>query len=108
MLTEERILGAVDHPFLARLYGTIQTDTHLHFLMQVCACCCCLFGWQQQLPCLFFGWHQEVDGCSFDTAPEALFRLRCILHPLLSPFEKLNSRQPVLRSSAGAASCMAC
>jgi serine/threonine protein kinase len=36
VLTEERILGAVDHPFLARLYGTIQTDTHLHFLMQVC------------------------------------------------------------------------
>lgn len=35
VLTEERILGAVDHPFLARLYGTIQTDTHLHFLMQV-------------------------------------------------------------------------
>jgi PAS domain S-box-containing protein len=36
VLTEERILGAVDHPFLARLYGTIQTDTHLHFLMQYC------------------------------------------------------------------------
>ena len=34
VLTEERILGAVDHPFLAHLYATIQTDTHLHFLMQ--------------------------------------------------------------------------
>mmetsp|Transcript_18646 Transcript_18646/g.56351 ORF Transcript_18646/g.56351 Transcript_18646/m.56351 type:complete len:723 (+) Transcript_18646:282-2450(+) len=36
VLTEERILGAVDHPFLAHLYATIQTDTHLHFLMQYC------------------------------------------------------------------------
>ena len=54
VLTEERILGAVDHPFLARLYGTIQTDTHLHFLMQVrctflpssCLCFarCCMLG----------------------------------------------------------------
>jgi len=33
VLTEERILSAVDHPFVANLYGTIQTDTHLHFLM---------------------------------------------------------------------------
>ena len=36
VLTEERILSAVDHPFLANLYGTIQTDTHLHFLMEFC------------------------------------------------------------------------
>lgn len=36
MLAEERILAAVDHPFLANLYGTIQTDTHLHFLMKFC------------------------------------------------------------------------
>lgn len=36
VLAEERILAAVDHPFLANLYGTIQTDTHLHFLMQFC------------------------------------------------------------------------
>jgi phototropin len=42
VLTEERILGAVDHPFLARLYGTIQTDTHLHFLMQVRSGSCVL------------------------------------------------------------------
>ena len=34
VLTEARILAAVDHPFLASLYGTIVTDTHLHFLMQ--------------------------------------------------------------------------
>ena len=37
VLTEARILAAVDHPFLASLYGTIVTDTHLHFLMQACA-----------------------------------------------------------------------
>lgn len=36
VLTEARILSAVDHPFLASLYGTIITDTHLHFLMQLC------------------------------------------------------------------------
>ena len=36
VLTEARILAAVDHPFLASLYGTIATDTHLHFLMQIC------------------------------------------------------------------------
>ena len=36
VLTEARILSAVDHPFLASLYGTITTDTHLHFLMQIC------------------------------------------------------------------------
>jgi hypothetical protein len=33
VLTEERILSMVDHPFVANLFGTIQTDTHLHFLM---------------------------------------------------------------------------
>ena len=36
VLTEARILAAVDHPFLASLYGTVATDTHLHFLMQLC------------------------------------------------------------------------
>ena len=36
MLTEAGILDVVDHPFLATLYGTIQTDTHLHFLMEYC------------------------------------------------------------------------
>jgi serine/threonine protein kinase len=35
VLTEAKILSAVDHPFLASLYGTIVTDSHLHFLMQV-------------------------------------------------------------------------
>ena len=29
-------LRAVDHPFVASLYGTIQTGTHLHFLMEYC------------------------------------------------------------------------
>ena len=29
-------LAAVDHPFVASLYGTIQTGTHLHFLMEYC------------------------------------------------------------------------
>ncbi len=36
VLTECGILGAVDHPFLATLYCTIQTDTHLHFVMEYC------------------------------------------------------------------------
>ncbi len=26
----------MDHPFVASLYGTIQTGTHLHFLMEYC------------------------------------------------------------------------
>jgi serine/threonine protein kinase len=34
--TEEAILSTVDHPFLATLYGTLQTDTHLHFLLEYC------------------------------------------------------------------------
>uniref|UniRef100_A0A126WY62 non-specific serine/threonine protein kinase n=2 Tax=unclassified Uronema (in: green algae) TaxID=2689038 RepID=A0A126WY62_9CHLO len=36
VLTEEGILTSVDHPFLATLYCTIQTDTHLHFVMEFC------------------------------------------------------------------------
>ncbi|GIL96732.1 hypothetical protein Vretimale_2539 [Volvox reticuliferus] len=36
VLTECSILAAVDHPFLATLYCTIQTDTHLHFVMEYC------------------------------------------------------------------------
>ena len=36
VLTEEEILQAVDHPFLASLAGTIETSTHLHFLMEFC------------------------------------------------------------------------
>ncbi|KAK9814220.1 hypothetical protein WJX72_002492 [[Myrmecia] bisecta] len=36
VLTEEKILSSVDHPFLATLYGTIMTDTHLHFLLEYC------------------------------------------------------------------------
>nr|AML77557.1 putative LOV domain-containing protein [Stigeoclonium helveticum] len=36
VLTEENILSCVDHPFLATLYCTIQTDTHLHFVMEFC------------------------------------------------------------------------
>nr|AML79332.1 putative LOV domain-containing protein [Chlamydomonas sp. BC-2016] len=36
VLTEERILTLVDHPFLATLFVTIQTDTHLHFVMEYC------------------------------------------------------------------------
>eukprot|EP00887_Chlorella_sp_A99_P007263 scaffold2.g7263.t1 len=34
--TEERILSTVDHPFLATLYATMQTDSHLHFLLEYC------------------------------------------------------------------------
>jgi hypothetical protein len=36
VLTECQILAAVDHPFLATLYCTIQTDSHLHFVMEYC------------------------------------------------------------------------
>nr|AML78527.1 putative LOV domain-containing protein [Pandorina morum] len=36
VLTECAILAAVDHPYLATLYCTIQTDTHLHFVMEYC------------------------------------------------------------------------
>jgi serine/threonine protein kinase len=36
VLTEERILMSVDHPFLPTLYCTIQTETHLHFIMEFC------------------------------------------------------------------------
>nr|AML77443.1 putative LOV domain-containing protein [Volvox globator] len=36
VLTECCILAAVDHPFLATLYCTIQTETHLHFVMEYC------------------------------------------------------------------------
>lgn len=36
VLAEAAILAKVDHPFLASLWGTIQTKTHLHFLMEVC------------------------------------------------------------------------
>eukprot|EP00798_Chlamydomonas_sp_ICE-L_P007879 gene7879-1089_t len=36
VLTEQMILTKVDHPFLPTLYCTIQTDTHLHFVMEFC------------------------------------------------------------------------
>jgi serine/threonine protein kinase len=36
VLTEESILTAIDHPFLATCYCTIQTDSHLHFVMEFC------------------------------------------------------------------------
>nr|AML79589.1 putative LOV domain-containing protein [Asteromonas gracilis] len=36
VLTEVFILNLVDHPFLPTLYCTLQTDTHLHFLMEYC------------------------------------------------------------------------
>lgn len=36
VLTEASILERVDHPFLATLYCSIQTDTHLHFVMEYC------------------------------------------------------------------------
>ena len=35
VLAEAAILNAIDHPFLASLWGTIVTKTHLHFLMEV-------------------------------------------------------------------------
>ena len=36
VLTEERILTSVDHPFLATLYATIKTESHLHFILEFC------------------------------------------------------------------------
>ena len=37
MLTEESILSKIDHPFLANLYCTLETPSHLHFLLQICS-----------------------------------------------------------------------
>lgn len=34
--TEQRILSEVDHPFCATLYCTMQTEMHLHFVMEHC------------------------------------------------------------------------
>ena len=36
VLTEAQVLSVVDHPFLPTLYCTLQTDTHLHFVMEFC------------------------------------------------------------------------
>eukprot|EP00775_Hariotina_reticulata_P006771 gene6771-6988_t len=36
VLTEEGILAKIDHPFLATCYCTMQTDSHLHFVMEFC------------------------------------------------------------------------
>eukprot|EP00873_Tetraselmis_striata_P009108 jgi/Tetstr1/429372/TSEL_019286.t1 len=35
--TEQAILASVDHPFLATLYCTLDTPSHLHFILQICA-----------------------------------------------------------------------
>ena len=35
VLTESHILSLVDHPFLPTVYCTLQTETHLHFVMEV-------------------------------------------------------------------------
>ncbi|KAL4442423.1 hypothetical protein ABPG77_005007 [Micractinium sp. CCAP 211/92] len=35
--TEHTVLQAVDHPFLAKMYATLQTDTHMHFLLEYCS-----------------------------------------------------------------------
>jgi serine/threonine protein kinase len=36
VLTEESILAVIDHPFLATCYCSLQTDSHLHFVMEYC------------------------------------------------------------------------
>lgn len=36
VLTECTILSMVDHPFLPTVYCILQTDTHLHFVMEYC------------------------------------------------------------------------
>jgi phototropin len=35
--TEEQILASIDHPFLATCYAQLQTDTHLHFVLEYCS-----------------------------------------------------------------------
>lgn len=35
--TEERILASIDHPFLATCYAQMQTDSHLHFVLEYCS-----------------------------------------------------------------------
>ncbi|KAG7671346.1 hypothetical protein Ndes2526B_g02155 [Nannochloris sp. 'desiccata'] len=35
--TEEKILASIDHPFLATCYAQLQTDTHLHFVLEYCS-----------------------------------------------------------------------
>lgn len=35
--TEQRILASIDHPFLAHSYAQLQTDTHLHFILEYCS-----------------------------------------------------------------------
>jgi phototropin len=37
LITEEGILGLCDHPFLATLYCTIQSEHYLHFVMEYCS-----------------------------------------------------------------------
>lgn len=36
VVTEEKILNSIDHPFCATLYCVIQTEMHLHFIMEHC------------------------------------------------------------------------
>jgi serine/threonine protein kinase len=36
LITEERILQLCDHPFLATLYCTMQSEHYLHFVMEYC------------------------------------------------------------------------
>ena len=35
--TEEKILASIDHPFLATCYAQLQTDSHLHFVLEYCS-----------------------------------------------------------------------
>ena len=37
MRTEDTILTNVDHPFVATLYTSFQTDTTLYFIMEYCS-----------------------------------------------------------------------
>lgn len=37
VLTEESVLSKVDHPFLATMYCTLETPSHLHFVLQICS-----------------------------------------------------------------------
>jgi PAS domain S-box-containing protein len=36
LVAEENILASTDHPFVASIYCTVQTSTHIHFVMDYC------------------------------------------------------------------------
>ena len=35
-MTEQRVLREADHPFVASMYAALQTDSHLHLVLEYC------------------------------------------------------------------------